>query len=137
VGGGGGGGGGTADSNGAGGGGAGGLITGTTSLTSGTPFTITVGAGGAGGLNSVSNSPGVLGGNSSLGLTTPGTYAASFNGTNQYLTTPSNAAFQFGTGDFTLECWFYVTYPFGTSLRQQVTQVFLYSITMENYFFQL
>jgi Concanavalin A-like lectin/glucanases superfamily len=31
-----------------------------------------------------------------------------FNGSTDYLTTPSNAAFQFGTGDFTIEGWFYV-----------------------------
>jgi hypothetical protein len=44
------------------------------------------------------------------GLTVQNTsvYANSFNGTSQYLTTPSNAAFQFGTGNFTIEGWFYV-----------------------------
>ena len=31
----------------------------------------------------------------------------SFNGTSQYLTTPANTAFTFGTGDFTIECWIY------------------------------
>jgi hypothetical protein len=30
----------------------------------------------------------------------------SFNGTTQYLTVPDNAAFQFGSGDFTVEGWF-------------------------------
>jgi hypothetical protein len=44
------------------------------------------------------------------GLTVQNTsvYANSFNGSSQYLTTPSNAAFQFGTGNFTIEGWFYV-----------------------------
>ena len=32
-----------------------------------------------------------------------------FNGTTQYLTVPSNAAFTFGTGDWTIECWIYTT----------------------------
>ena len=36
-------------------------------------------------------------------------YGASFNGTNQYLSIPNNAAFQLGTGDFTAECWTYAT----------------------------
>jgi hypothetical protein len=35
-----------------------------------------------------------------------------FDGTGDYLSIPSNAVFQFGTGDFTIECWFYDT---GTS----------------------
>jgi hypothetical protein len=36
-----------------------------------------------------------------------------FNGTNQYLSVPSNAAFDFGTGSFTVECWVYA-YSFGS-----------------------
>jgi hypothetical protein len=47
------------------------------------------------------------------GNTTQGTFAPYganwsnyFDGTGDYLTTPSNAAFGFGTGDYTIECWF-------------------------------
>jgi len=61
---------------------------------SGSPFTIT-------------NNNTVTSGNSIIPFA--GTYSYQFNGSNQYLTVPNNAAFQFGTGEFTVECWVYPT----------------------------
>ena len=72
-----GGGGGTDNGGGGGGGGAGGLVTGTITLSSGSTYTVTVGAGGAGG---IVFAPGASGSNSSVtGLTTAigGGYGAS------------------------------------------------------------
>jgi len=40
---------------------------------------------------------------------TPVSYSVSFNSTSQYLTVPNNTVFDFGTGDFTVECWIYLT----------------------------
>jgi hypothetical protein len=45
-------------------------------------------------------------------ITVPSLYGSgslSFNGTNQYLTLATNAAFQMGTGDLTVEAWIFVT----------------------------
>jgi hypothetical protein len=50
-------------------------------------------------------------------------YAGSFNGSSQYLSVAANTAFDFGTGDFTVECW---VYPIANGLNYPT---FLASVT--------
>lgn len=45
----------------------------------------------------------------SLYQITPASYSGYFDGTGDYLTVPANAAFSFGTGNFTIEAWVYPT----------------------------
>jgi hypothetical protein len=48
---------------------------------------------------------------------TPTSYSGYFDGNGDYLNTPSNAAFGFGTGDFTIEGWYYFTGTISTYQR--------------------
>jgi hypothetical protein len=43
-------------------------------------------------------------------------YSYAYDGTGDYLSVPSNAAFSFGTGDFTIECWVYLPTFAGATL---------------------
>jgi hypothetical protein len=57
----------------------------------------------------------VYSGLSPFGNSYPGSVL--LNGTSQYLSVPNNAAFQFGTGDFTVEAWVYlITKPINRRL---------------------
>jgi hypothetical protein len=57
-------------------------------------------------------------GNAQVTTTDPkfGTGALTLDGTGDYLTVAADAAFQFGTGDFTVECWVYVNSVGNTGL---------------------
>ena len=92
-----------------GGGGAGGLRTATDfAITTGTTYTVTIGTGGAApGTGSGTYKSGANGTNSLLTPVISNSY--SFNGSSQYLNVASNSAFNFGTGDFTIEMWVYIT----------------------------
>ena len=47
----------------------------------------------------------------------------SFNGSNQYLSTPNSSAFQFGTGAFTIEAWVYPNGGTGTFIGSWIQLV--------------
>jgi len=49
-------------------------------------------------------------GNAQISTTDPkfGTGVLTLDGSGDYLQTPADSAFQFGTGDFTIECWVYL-----------------------------
>ena len=51
----------------------------------------------------------------SISEATPTSYSNYFDGTGDYLTTPTNVAFSPGTADFTLETWIYPTTAAGSS----------------------
>jgi hypothetical protein len=56
-------------------------------------------------------------GNATQGAFSPygGGWSNYFNGNGDYLTLSNNAAFDFGSGDFTFECWFFLTGNTGLS----------------------
>jgi len=55
-----------------------------------------------------------------------------FDGTGDYVTVPSNAAFAFGTGDFTIECFFYSANLTNNGLLQISTNPAGFSISLSN-----
>jgi hypothetical protein len=70
-----------------------------------------------------------------FGPYTPGYYSNFFDGTGDYLTVPGNTAFQFGTGDFTIETWVYPQNTSGTGLfehRSAPSNIYLWYLTSTN-----
>ena len=61
-----------------------------------------------------------------------GQWSNYFDGSGDYLTTPSNAAFSFGTGNFTVESWVYIT-----SINSQYLRVFTTSGGSTNFAFEI
>jgi len=97
------------------GGGGGGFVTGNYNIPAGATIAATIGAGGA--EANVAYSQGYSGSNSSfvndIDLAKSGSIY--LNGTSQYLTTPYNSVFDFGSGDFTIEGWYNFTTLNGNS----------------------
>ena len=55
-----------------------------------------------------------------------------FNGTTDYLTTPANTAFAFGTGDFTVEAWIYTTSRIGSgNFGSQIAGCQIYGVSAD------
>jgi hypothetical protein len=92
-----------------GGGGAGGFRTAPGfAVTTGITYTTTIGTGGAApGTGSGTYKSGANGTNSLLTPVISNSY--SFNGSSQYLTVAASTGLAFGTGDFTVEGWVYLT----------------------------
>jgi hypothetical protein len=88
-----------------GGGGGGGFVTGSSNVNIGTTYTVTVGSGGTG-ATAGTNASGTNGAVSLINPSTNLTYSGSFDGSSQYLSLADNTAFNFGTGDATVEYWF-------------------------------
>jgi len=57
------------------------------------------------------------------------TYGGAFDGFSQYLSIPANASFAFGTGDYTLEFWAYLT-------ATPTATICFYNTNSNNFFFQ-
>lgn len=99
-----------------GGGGGGGYLAGFTTLSSGT-YLVTVGAGGAGAPAGISQPPGSNGGDSAIQTYASGignNYSYYFDTYNDFISFPSNAAFDIGSNDACKELWFWMHKDDGT-----------------------